>query len=77
MLSRICDFCEFRRKKEPQFSYGCKFILVRTVNRVTFWGKTNLIVNDGQKDPSVLAYLFIPNQLYMFRAMYSPIIRST
>jgi len=24
-----------------------------------------------------LAYLFIPNQLYMFRAMSSPIIRST
>jgi len=24
-----------------------------------------------------LAYLFIPNQLYMFRAMYSPIIMST
>jgi len=24
-----------------------------------------------------LAYLFIPNQLYMFRAMTSPIIRST
>ena len=35
------------------------------------------IVNDDQQDATILAYLFIPNQLYMFRAMSSPIIRST
>ena len=35
------------------------------------------IVNDDQQDANILAYLFIPNQLYMFRAMSSPIIRST
>ena len=34
------------------------------------------IVND-QKDAAILAYLFIPDQLYMFRSMSSPIIRST
>ena len=36
----------------------------------------SIIVNDDQQDANV-AYLFIPNQLYMFRAMPSPIIRST
>jgi len=37
----------------------------------------SIIVNDDQQDATVLAYLFIPIQLYMFRAMSSPIIRST
>ena len=37
----------------------------------------SIIVNDDQQDATILAYLFIPNQLYMFRAMSSPIIRST
>ena len=37
----------------------------------------SIIVNDDHQDTTILAYLFIPNQLYMFRAMYSPIIRST
>jgi len=36
-----------------------------------------IIVNDNQKDATILVYLFIPNQLYMFRAMSSPIIRSS
>ena len=36
-----------------------------------------IIVNDDQQDATILAYLFIPNQLYMFRVMSSPIIRST
>jgi len=30
----------------------------------------SLIVNDDQQDATILAYLFIPNQLYMFRAMF-------
>jgi len=34
------------------------------------------VIND-QQDATILDYLFIPNQLYMFRALYSPIIRST
>ena len=34
-------------------------------------------VNDDQQDATILAYLFIPNQLNMFRAMSSPIIRSS
>jgi len=37
----------------------------------------SIIVNDDQQDATILAYLFIPNQLYMFLAMSSPIIRST
>ena len=37
----------------------------------------SIIVNDDQQDATILDYLFIPNQLYMFRAMSSPIIRST
>ena len=36
-----------------------------------------VIVNDDQQDAVILAHVFIPNQLYMFRAMSSPIIRST
>ena len=36
-----------------------------------------VIVNDDQQDATILVYLFIPSQLYMFRAMSSPIIRST
>ena len=39
--------------------------------------KKTVIANDDQQDATILAYLFIPNQLYMFRAMPSPIIRST
>jgi len=37
----------------------------------------DIIVNDDQQDAIILGYLFIPNQLYMFRAMSSPIVRST
>ena len=37
----------------------------------------DIIVNDDQQDATILAYLFIANQLYMFPAMSSPIIRST
>ena len=41
-------------------------------------GKSRLItVNDDQKDATILANLFIHNQLYIFRAISSPIIRST
>ena len=36
-----------------------------------------IIVKNDQQDATILAYLFIPNQLYMFRAMFSPITRST
>jgi len=36
-----------------------------------------LIVNDDQRDATILAHLFIPNQLYMFRSKSSPIIRNT
>ena len=37
---------------------------------------SSLIVNDDQQDTTILVYLFIPNQLYTFRAISSPIIRS-
>ena len=35
----------------------------------------SITVNDDQQDATILAYLFIPNQLYVFRATSSPIIR--
>ena len=38
---------------------------------------TCVIVNDDQQDAIIIVYLFIPSQLYMFRAMSLPIIRST
>ena len=37
----------------------------------------SIIMTDDQLDATILDYLFIPSQLYMFRAMYSPIIRRT
>jgi len=39
--------------------------------------RRSIIVNDDQQDATILVYLFIPNQLYMFQAMSSPIISST
>jgi len=39
--------------------------------------KIKIIVDDNLQDATILVYLFIHNQLYMFRAMFSPIIRST
>ena len=53
------------------------------LGRITFYVTfvcpciANEIVNDDQQDATIFAYLFIPNQLYMFRAMSLPIIRST
>ena len=41
------------------------------------WFITLIIVNDDQQDAPILDYLFIPSQLYMFRAMSLPIIKST
>ena len=37
----------------------------------------SIVMTDDQLDATILDHLFIPSQLYMFRAMYSPIIRST
>jgi len=37
----------------------------------------SITVNDDQQDATLLAYFLIPNQLYMFRAMSSPIVRGT
>ena len=37
----------------------------------------HIIVNDDKQDATISVYLFIPSQLYTFRAMSSPIIRST
>jgi len=35
------------------------------------------IVNDDQQYATIFVYIFIPNQLYMFRVMSSPIIMNT
>jgi hypothetical protein len=50
--------------------------MIRTANE-KLQIKRTVIINEYQQDATILAYLFIPNQLYMFRAMSSPIIRST
>ena len=52
--------------------------LVKYTNKTRDLTMTNIIiVNDDQQDATILAYLFIPNQLYMFQAMSLLIIRST
>ena len=56
------------------------FLLLQVSSLITFHNKENLnsiTVNYDQQDATILTYLFIQNQLYMFRAMSSPIIRST
>ena len=35
------------------------------------------ILNDDQQHATIFAYLFVPNQLYVFRALSSSIIGST
>jgi hypothetical protein len=37
----------------------------------------SIIVIGDQQDATILVYLFIPTQLYMFRTKFSPIIRSS
>ena len=61
----------FRRTQQ---SLSCDLKMGATIE---LWTLVLKIVNDDQKDANILAYLFIPNQLYIFRAMSSPVIRST
>ena len=56
---------DFITQLKVNLTFACPYYIV------------SIIVNDGQQDTTILAYLFIPNQLYMFWAMPSPIIRST
>ena len=44
--------------------------MCRTVHMLSYTYNYT-IVNDDQRDATILAYLFIPNQLYMFRTMSS------
>ena len=46
--------------------------------QITLLAESNesIIVIDDQQDATILVYLFIPNQLYKFRAMSSPIMRA-
>ena len=57
-------YCEILKKTSVQLTFMCQ-------------GIANIVVNDDQLDATILAYLFLHNLLYMFRAMFSPIIRST
>ena len=50
--------------------------LILSIGIATGWCH-GWVVNDDQQDATILAYLFIPNQLYVFWTMSSPIIRST
>ena len=76
----------------PQYSHSCsRNSLVLQIsksshmdhNRASHWDMTfvcpciaSVNVNDDQQDATILVYLLIPNQLYVFRAISSPIIRS-
>ena len=66
---------EFKSRAKNIFCYLLS-ILLTNLTFVYPW-VPSIIVNDDQQDATILAYLFIPNQLYMFRAMSSPIFRST
>ena len=37
----------------------------------------SIIVIDDQQEATILVYTLIPNQLYMFRAIFLPIVRNT
>ena len=56
-----------------------KIALQLTVKMLTFvyLSIVSIIINDDQQYATILVYLFIPSQLYVFRATSSPIIRST
>jgi len=63
-------------------THGCKVTAnenTRDGENLTFVYQciASIIVNDDQQDATILAYVFIHNQLYMFWEMSSPIIRST
>ena len=51
--------------------------LTFSVESISVATQLTLIVINDQQDATILAYLFTPNHLYMFWALYSPIIRST
>ena len=71
-----------RRSRNPKIQRNCAKIFCieahpdRSINE-EWTGRKLIILNDDQQDATILVYLFIPNQSYMFRAMSSPIIRST
>jgi hypothetical protein len=73
-FSTSCRFTSFSRMTVSQ--EGAVTNICNNVN-LTFVCIVSIIVNDDQQDATILAYLFIPNQLYMFWAMFLPIIRST
>jgi len=67
-LLRDCSRCHFRGRKWKQRPM---------VELYHIPNESRTIVNDDQHDATIYVYLFIPNQLYMFRALSSSIIRST
>jgi len=74
--------CDVERYKYVTCTIGINFTIVYYFIEevcLTFVSPcfASIIVNDDQEDATILVYLFIRNQLYMFRAMFSPIIRST
>jgi len=62
---------------EVDFYFDCFW--PNSISHLTFMYPciASIIVNDHQQYATILAYLFTPNQLYMFWALSSPIIRST
>ena len=71
-LSFLVDF-PFSNFLSPSFILLCPIYISLTFVCTCI---VSIISVDDQQDAAILVYLFIPNQLYMFRAMFSPIIRS-
>jgi len=75
--------CDFRLPSQCRWdSHSSGLLAVCSGNSCTLCNNPEerrsyyLIVIDDQQDATILVYLFIPNQLYTFQAMFSPIIRS-
>jgi hypothetical protein len=71
-----CNLCANKRGNFQASETVVTFQLVPILTFV-FPCIVSIIVIDEQRGKTVLVYLFVPNQLYMFRAMSSPIIRNT
>ena len=65
--------CKHSRSYLNHLVYYLTLVLVDVLVSVHCWYN----LNDDQQDANILVYFFIPNQLNVFRAMSSPIIKST
>ena len=75
------DLTSYNYVNNSSFSWTRSVFMIKIQRQLNltfvFLCIVSIVVNDDQQDAYILAYLLIPNQLYMLRAMSSPIIRST